>query len=228
MFRWCTLHATSSMEKSQVSLIQPKRGPPAHFSGTQGCFLLTRVPKQFFSELLTLSHLPNGGEVYRGKKMEKMNHAFEKVKMLVGMEVDEEQNASAPPDDGPFSFMDDFNRSCTLSTKQVRLAAEKTLQKSNHDFTTFSFFCSAVIEEFTVAQFHCSCLFESARVQRFAVAFFFIGILGLSSETRCFQDFKFICIFSFKQRISYSQICCGLGERISKHVLSFLLRGHVN
>lgn len=58
--------------------------------------------------------------------MEKMNHAFERVKILVGMEVDDDQNVAAPPDDGPFSFMDDFNRDCTLSTKQVRLAVEKT------------------------------------------------------------------------------------------------------
>ncbi|RVX21049.1 hypothetical protein CK203_002301 [Vitis vinifera] len=50
--------------------------------------------------------------------MEKMNHAFERVKILVGMEVDDDQNVAAPPDDGPFSFMDDFNRDCTLSTKQ--------------------------------------------------------------------------------------------------------------
>ncbi|KAL0448272.1 UNVERIFIED_CONTAM: Vesicle transport protein SFT2A [Sesamum latifolium] len=44
--------------------------------------------------------------------MEKMNQAFEKMKMLVGMEVDdEEQNQES-------SFLDDFNRNCTLSTKQ--------------------------------------------------------------------------------------------------------------
>lgn len=47
--------------------------------------------------------------------MEKVNHAFEKVKMLVGMEADEEE-ATASADS---SFMDDFNRDCTLSTKQV-------------------------------------------------------------------------------------------------------------
>lgn len=49
--------------------------------------------------------------------MERMNLAFEKVKMLVGMEVEE----APPPDNDVFSFMDDFNRQCTLSTKQVRL-----------------------------------------------------------------------------------------------------------
>ncbi|PKI39724.1 hypothetical protein CRG98_039894, partial [Punica granatum] len=48
--------------------------------------------------------------------MDTMNQAFEKVKMLVGMEVDEESPPPADPDS--FSFMDDFNRHCTLSTKQ--------------------------------------------------------------------------------------------------------------
>lgn len=55
--------------------------------------------------------------------MEKLSEAFEKVKstqavermrILVGMEVDDEE--LAPQDD---SFMDEFNRNCTLSTKQV-------------------------------------------------------------------------------------------------------------
>ncbi|PSR88069.1 Vesicle transport protein like [Actinidia chinensis var. chinensis] len=47
--------------------------------------------------------------------MEKMNQAFEKVKMLVGMEVEEEH---PPEDESSFAFIDDFNRNCTLSTKQ--------------------------------------------------------------------------------------------------------------
>lgn len=52
--------------------------------------------------------------------MEKMNVAFEKVKMLVGMEVDEESAAVRNEDSSSsFAFMDDFNRNCTLSTKQV-------------------------------------------------------------------------------------------------------------
>lgn len=51
--------------------------------------------------------------------MEKMNHAFEKVKMLVGMDVDEEDGTAAS-DSNNSSFMDDFNRDCTLSTKQVQ------------------------------------------------------------------------------------------------------------
>ncbi|XP_038705368.1 vesicle transport protein SFT2B isoform X1 [Tripterygium wilfordii] len=48
--------------------------------------------------------------------MDRMNQAFEKVKMLVGMEVedDEEQEAA----DNNSSFMDEFNRECTLTTKQ--------------------------------------------------------------------------------------------------------------
>ncbi|XP_075098228.1 retrovirus-related Pol polyprotein from transposon TNT 1-94 isoform X1 [Nicotiana tabacum] len=45
--------------------------------------------------------------------MEKMNQALEKMKMLVGMDVEDEE--AAPQQE---SFMDDFNRNCTLSTKQ--------------------------------------------------------------------------------------------------------------
>ncbi|KAL6518438.1 hypothetical protein OROGR_018940 [Orobanche gracilis] len=44
--------------------------------------------------------------------MDKMNQAFEKMKMLVGMEVDDEEQQQES------SFIDDFNRNCTLSTKQ--------------------------------------------------------------------------------------------------------------
>lgn len=52
--------------------------------------------------------------------MEKMSKAFEKVKIMVGMEVeDEEQQAAALDNDNSFAFMDEFNRNCTLSTKQV-------------------------------------------------------------------------------------------------------------
>lgn len=43
-----------------------------------------------------------------------MNQALEKMKMLVGMDVEDEE--AAPQQE---SFMDDFNRNCTLSTKQV-------------------------------------------------------------------------------------------------------------
>ncbi|KAK9735597.1 hypothetical protein RND81_04G214900 [Saponaria officinalis] len=61
--------------------------------------------------------------------MEKMREAFEKVKnhqtvekmkMLVGMEIinDEESSAVNDADESSFAFMDDFNRNCTLSTKQ--------------------------------------------------------------------------------------------------------------
>jgi hypothetical protein len=55
--------------------------------------------------------------------MEKMNQALEKMKMLVGMEVEEEEErqAASLEENGSFSFMEDFNRSCTLSTKQVGL-----------------------------------------------------------------------------------------------------------
>ncbi|KAJ4715096.1 Vesicle transport protein [Melia azedarach] len=44
--------------------------------------------------------------------MEKMNQAYEKMKMLVGMDAEDEESAPAE------SFMDDFNRQCTLTTKQ--------------------------------------------------------------------------------------------------------------
>lgn len=49
--------------------------------------------------------------------MERMNQAYEKVKMLVGMEVDEEAATSAD-DAAASSFMDEFNRQCTLTTTQ--------------------------------------------------------------------------------------------------------------
>ncbi|XP_051148289.1 uncharacterized protein LOC127263349 isoform X2 [Andrographis paniculata] len=47
--------------------------------------------------------------------MDRMNQAFEKMKMLVGMEVGDEEEQPEP------SFLDDFNRNCTLSTKQSML-----------------------------------------------------------------------------------------------------------
>lgn len=77
--------------------------------------------------------------------MEKMNHAFEKVKILVGMEVDDDQNVSAQPEEGTFSFMDDFNRDCTLSTKQVRLAVEKAKEIQSW-FALYSSFYPAFLE----------------------------------------------------------------------------------
>ncbi|CAL2257822.1 unnamed protein product [Prunus armeniaca] len=52
--------------------------------------------------------------------MEKMNQAYEKVKMLVGMEVDEDDHEAASSSAlQDTNFIDDFNRNCTLSTKQV-------------------------------------------------------------------------------------------------------------
>jgi hypothetical protein len=51
--------------------------------------------------------------------MQKMNQAFEKVKMLVGMEVEDEEEGVATVESSSFTFMDDLNRDCTLSTKQV-------------------------------------------------------------------------------------------------------------
>lgn len=49
-----------------------------------------------------------------------MNHAFEKMKMLVGMDVDDEESA-VENDSSSFAFIDDFNRQCTLTTKQVQV-----------------------------------------------------------------------------------------------------------
>lgn len=49
--------------------------------------------------------------------MEKMNQAMEKMKMLVGMDVEDEESAAAAQENS--SFMDDFNRQCTLTTQQV-------------------------------------------------------------------------------------------------------------
>ncbi|TXG60202.1 hypothetical protein EZV62_014775 [Acer yangbiense] len=51
--------------------------------------------------------------------MEKMNHAFEKMKMLVGMEAEDEESAAVAESNNSLSFMDDFNRQCALTTKQV-------------------------------------------------------------------------------------------------------------
>lgn len=66
-----------------------------------------------------------------------MNVAFEKVKMLVGMEVDEESAAVRNEDSSSsFAFMDDFNRNCTLSTKQVPLLFF-SVSFSNSRFTDF-------------------------------------------------------------------------------------------
>lgn len=52
--------------------------------------------------------------------MEKMNRAFEKVKMMVGMEVEDEEQRTAVLDENSnsFAFMDEFNRNCSLSTTQ--------------------------------------------------------------------------------------------------------------
>ncbi|CAA7396566.1 unnamed protein product [Spirodela intermedia] len=46
--------------------------------------------------------------------MDKMSRVLERAKMVVGMEVDEE----GADDGADSSFLDDFNRQCTLSTKQ--------------------------------------------------------------------------------------------------------------
>ncbi|KNA23690.1 hypothetical protein SOVF_022830, partial [Spinacia oleracea] len=50
----------------------------------------------------------------------KNHQAVERMKMLVGMEVDDEESAAvnSTADESSFGFIDDFNRNCTLSTKQ--------------------------------------------------------------------------------------------------------------
>jgi hypothetical protein len=48
--------------------------------------------------------------------MDSMRGAFERAKMLVGMEVDEESGLPPPEEQ---SFFDDFNRNCTLTTTQA-------------------------------------------------------------------------------------------------------------
>lgn len=53
--------------------------------------------------------------------MEKMNKAMEKMKILVGMDVDEEEAVEES------SFIDDFNRQCTLTMKQVLLLLHKLI-----------------------------------------------------------------------------------------------------
>eukprot|EP00268_Persea_americana_P004668 TRINITY_DN1150_c0_g3_i4.p2 TRINITY_DN1150_c0_g3~~TRINITY_DN1150_c0_g3_i4.p2 ORF type:complete len:114 (-),score=23.42 TRINITY_DN1150_c0_g3_i4:1164-1505(-) len=45
--------------------------------------------------------------------MDRMNKAMEKMKILVGMDVDDEEEAVAES-----SLIDDFNRQCTLTMKQ--------------------------------------------------------------------------------------------------------------
>ncbi|KAF5192231.1 Vesicle transport protein [Thalictrum thalictroides] len=47
--------------------------------------------------------------------MDRMHQAMEKVKILVGMDVDEE---NVVEEESSMSFMDDFNRNCTLSRQQ--------------------------------------------------------------------------------------------------------------
>ncbi|KAI3913575.1 hypothetical protein MKW92_045522 [Papaver armeniacum] len=46
--------------------------------------------------------------------MEKMNQTWEKMKIMAGIDVEEDEEAAAEEE----SFMDEFNRQCTLSTKQ--------------------------------------------------------------------------------------------------------------
>uniref|UniRef100_A0A803L519 Vesicle transport protein n=1 Tax=Chenopodium quinoa TaxID=63459 RepID=A0A803L519_CHEQI len=62
--------------------------------------------------------------------MERLSEAFDKVKsyqpvekmkMLVGMEVDDEESSAVNSAADDSSFMDEFNRNCTLSTKQSML-----------------------------------------------------------------------------------------------------------
>lgn len=59
--------------------------------------------------------------------METMSRALDRAKMLVGMESDEESLAQEAQSS---SFFDEFDRNCTLSTKQVLSMPHS----SNHRF----------------------------------------------------------------------------------------------
>lgn len=50
--------------------------------------------------------------------MDNMSRAQERAEMLVGLEIDEEQEAAAEETSSSY-YYDDFNRDCSLSTKQV-------------------------------------------------------------------------------------------------------------
>ncbi|URE11336.1 Got1/Sft2-like family [Musa troglodytarum] len=62
--------------------------------------------------------------------METMSRALDRAKMLVGMESDEESLAQEAQSS---SFFDEFDRNCTLSTKQVLSLPHS----SNHRFHDF-------------------------------------------------------------------------------------------
>ncbi|KAI4310846.1 hypothetical protein MLD38_035794 [Melastoma candidum] len=53
--------------------------------------------------------------------MDRISQVYEKAKIMVGMELDEESSSSALDPNGggaSSSFLDDFNRQCTLTTQQ--------------------------------------------------------------------------------------------------------------
>ncbi|WOL02383.1 hypothetical protein Cni_G11102 [Canna indica] len=59
---------------------------------------------------------------------ETMSRALERAKMLVGMESDEESPAQEAQSSS--SFFDEFDRNCTLSTKQVHFIPSSKITKS--------------------------------------------------------------------------------------------------
>ncbi|XP_021772693.1 uncharacterized protein LOC110736702 [Chenopodium quinoa] len=71
--------------------------------------------------------------------MEKSYQPVEEMKMLVGMEVDDEESAAVNSTDDVSSFMDEFNRYCTLSTQQETYqnkfeeASRQGIQKSPNE-----------------------------------------------------------------------------------------------
>jgi hypothetical protein len=65
--------------------------------------------------------------------MDKMNRALERAKMLVGMEVDEEAAVQESS-----SFIDDFNRQCTLSTTQVKFLLFLSFSLSRYEYKSKS------------------------------------------------------------------------------------------
>ncbi|OIV95612.1 hypothetical protein TanjilG_19992 [Lupinus angustifolius] len=57
-----------------------------------------------------------------------MNRAFKKVKIMVGMEVEDQEQQAAALEDNNANFMDDFNCNSTLSTIQSMLVFLKPIK----------------------------------------------------------------------------------------------------
>lgn len=108
-----------SRNENEVMTRSPLTVPPRPKTGTKR-FVAGPYSSQCISNTPECGFRPPvrsacEGERGRGGRMDKMSKVLERAKMVVGMEVDEEG-----ADDGADStLLDDFNRQCTLSTKQV-------------------------------------------------------------------------------------------------------------